>query len=102
MRPELYTVAQLLAMFIRTGHGPIEAMRGTIRRGTGPVVEELGEAMRWIAGGMGEAEALERLAEDTAEPAAARLYRLLGAGVEAGSDLGAALLTTSDDLRSQR
>ena len=102
MRVELYTVAHLLAMLIRTGHGPMHAVRSVIDRGRGPVVDELSEAMAWIAGGMSEADAFERLAEDTPEPAAGRLYRLLASGIQAGGDLGTALLTVSDDLRSAR
>ena len=102
MRIELYTVAQLLAMMLRTGHGTIESIHLVVRRSRGPVVEELSEAMSWIAGGLAESEAFERLAEDTPEPAAARLYRLLATGTRAGSDLGKALLIVSDDLRSER
>ena len=102
MRVELYTVAHLLAMLIRTGHGPMHAVRAVLERGRGPVVEELSEAMSWIAGGMSEADAFERLAEDTPEPAAARLYRLVASGIQAGGDLGTALLTVSDDLRAAR
>ena len=102
MRVELYTVAHLLAMMIRTGNGLMQAVRLVIGRGHGPVVEELTEAMSWIGGGMGEADAFERLAEDTPEPAAARLYRLIASGSHAGGDLGTALLTVSDDLRAAR
>ena len=102
MRLELYTVAQLLAMFFRTGRGPMEALRGTVARGRGPVVAELAEALAWCAGGMAETDALERLAMETPEPAAARLYRLLASGIAAGGDLAEALLRVSDDLRAER
>ena len=102
MRIELYTVAQLLAMMLRTGHGTIESILLVVRRSRGPVVDEMAEALGWIAGGLSEAEAFERLAEDTPEPAAARLYRLLATGTRAGADLGSALLTVSDDLRAAR
>jgi pilus assembly protein TadC len=102
MRVELYTVAHLLAMLVRTGRGPVESLHEVVRRGRGPAVEELGEALRWIAGGMNEGEALDRLAEDSPEPAAARLYRLIAAGIEAGGDLGSSLLVISDDLRAER
>jgi tight adherence protein C len=102
MRVELYTVAQLLAMLIRTGHGLVQAMRSVVGRTRGAVVDEIAEALRWMAGGMGESEALERLAEDSPEPAAARLYRLLASGIAAGGDLGHALLSVSDELRSAR
>jgi len=102
MRIELYTAAHLLAMLIRTGHGPLQSVRLLVARGRGPVIEELGEALAWAAGGMGEVEAFERLAADTPEPAAARVYRLLASGIAAGGDLGTALLAMSDDLRAER
>ena len=102
MRVELYTVAHLLAVMLRTGHGTIESILLVVRRSRGPVVDELSEGLGWIAGGLSEADAFERLAEDTPEPAAARLYRLLATGTRAGADLGGALLTVSDDLRAAR
>jgi hypothetical protein len=30
MRSQLYTVAQLLAVYVRTGHGPTEAVRAVV------------------------------------------------------------------------
>lgn len=102
MRVDLYTVAQLLAIMIRTGYGPVGAIREVVTRGRGPVVEELADALAWVAGGRPEGEALERLALDTAEPLAARLYRVLAAGIQAGGDLAQSLRAVADDLRAQR
>ena len=102
MRVDLYTVAQLLAIMIRTGYGPVGAIREVVSRGRGPVIEELEEALRWVAGGRPEPEALERLAIETAEPLAARLYRVLAAGIQAGGDLAESLRAVADDLRAER
>ncbi|MDQ3569792.1 MAG: type II secretion system F family protein [Actinomycetota bacterium] len=102
MRSELYTVAQLLAVYIRTGHGPVEAVREVASRGLGPVAAELREAVSWITGGTVPHQAYERLAESTAEPLAARLYRLLGSATTSGGDIAHALLALSDDVRSER
>lgn len=102
MRVDLYTVAQLLAIMIRTGYGPVGAIREVVSRGRGPVIEELDEALRWVAGGRPESEALERLALDTPEPLAARLYRVLATGIQAGGDLAQSLRAVADDLRSER
>jgi Flp pilus assembly protein TadB len=102
MRAELYTVAQLIAMYVRAGRGSVQAVQAVCDRGTGPVIAELREALSWMAGGLGQADAYDRLADDTAEPAASRLYRLLADSIRSGGDLGGALLTISDDLRAER
>lgn len=102
MRSEAYTVAQLMAVHVRTGHGPVEAVRAVCSVGRGPVVAELREALAWIGGGTSSQRAYEKLAESTPEPAAARLYRLLSASSRSGGDIGRALLAISNDLRAER
>lgn len=102
LRIELYTVNQLLAMHLKTGGGPIQAIQRIVERGRGVVVEELGEALRLIAGGMPPAEAFSRLADLSAEPQAARTYALLASGAERGSDVASALLAFSEDIRDER
>lgn len=102
MRIELYTVAQLISMQMRTGHGSVAAVQQVASRGRGPVVSELSEALNWMSSGMAQADAYERLSQETPEPAAARLYRALSDGVRSGGDLAGTLLTISDDLRSER
>ncbi len=102
MRIELYTVSQLIAMQMRTGQGSVAAVQEVTRRGRGPVVRELAEALNWMSSGMEQSEAYERLGVETPEPAAARLYRALADGVRSGGDLASTLLTISDDLRSER
>jgi tight adherence protein C len=102
MRIELYTVNQLMAMQLRAGGGVMQAIRQLVRRGRGVVIEELGEALRGVESGAVPAEALEREAELTAEPSAARTYRVLASGVEHGADLASALLELSEDIRDDR
>ncbi|HWD08051.1 MAG TPA: type II secretion system F family protein [Actinomycetota bacterium] len=102
MRIELYTVNQLLAMQLKTGGGPIQAVQRVVDRGSGAVVEELSEVLYLIAGGMPAAEAFSRAAELTAEPQAARTYRLLAAGAERGTDVAVALRAFSEDIRDDR
>ncbi|MGH9189980.1 MAG: type II secretion system F family protein [Acidimicrobiales bacterium] len=101
MRSELSTVAQLLAVHIRTGHGPVEAVRAISARGLGPVAGELREGLAWINGGLAPGAAYEALAEASAEPLAARLYRLLGSATTSGGDVAPGLLALADDVRSQ-
>lgn len=102
MQAEVYTIAQLLAVHLRTGHGPVEAVRSVCRSGRGPVIEELRDGLSWMSSGIPPAECYQRLAEQTAAPSAARLYRLLGANAQSGGDIGRALLAVADDVRSER
>ncbi|HEY8202352.1 MAG TPA: type II secretion system F family protein [Actinomycetota bacterium] len=102
MRIELYTVNQLLAVHLRTGGGPIQAVQRLVERGHGAVIDELSEALRLIGGGIRPAEAFTRLAATTAEPQAARTYELLASGAERGADLAGAMLSLSDDIRQTR
>ncbi|NNE97047.1 MAG: hypothetical protein HKN24_13560, partial [Acidimicrobiales bacterium] len=74
MRSEVYTVAQLLAVRLRTGSGPVDAVRSVCQMARGPVVAELAEALSWISSGVNAQRAYDKLAEATDEVAAARLY----------------------------
>jgi tight adherence protein C len=102
MRLELYTVAHLLTMLARANHTPSMAIRQVIDRGRGPVVEELREAQSWVASGLTLAQAMERLSQDTVEPAAARIYRILGEASQQGSDVAESLMTVANTLRAER
>ncbi|MGH9011604.1 MAG: type II secretion system F family protein [Acidimicrobiia bacterium] len=102
MRTELVTIAQILAVYAHTGHGPVEAIREVTRRGRGEVIGELRQALSWITGGTDPRQAYDRLAERTPEPAAARLYRILGSAARSGGDTARSLVGFADDLRAER
>jgi tight adherence protein C len=102
MRLELYTVNHLLAMNVRTGAGPIQAVQRLVDRGSGAVVEELRAVLTAVRRGTAEPAAFRRAAELTPEPAAARTYKLFAAGAERGVDLAAGLRALSEDLRDAR
>lgn len=102
MRVELYTMCQLVAVYLRAGNGTVDAVRAVTTRGQGPVVDELRDALAWIGAGMRPQEAYARLAEITPEPAAARLYRSLGSSAASGGDVAQALLAMAADLRAER
>lgn len=101
-RLELYTVNQLLAMHVRSGAGPVQAVQRLVNRANGVVVDELAETLGWMQRGMSEADAFRRAADLTPEPSAARTYKLFAASAERGSDLGGALRALSEDLRDAR
>ena len=102
IRLELYTINHLLAMHVRTGAGPMQAVQRLVDRGHGAAVGELRDALAWIRSGMGEAAAFRRAAELSPEPSATRTYQLLAAGVERGVDLAGGLLALSEDIRDSR
>jgi tight adherence protein C len=102
IRLELYTVNQLLAMDVRTGAGPMQAVQRLVDRGRGAAVSELRDALAWIRSGMGESVAFRRAAELSPEPSATRTYQLVAAGIERGVDLAGGLLALSEDIRDAR
>jgi Flp pilus assembly protein TadB len=102
MRLELYTVNQLLAMHVRTGAGPIQAVQRLVDRGEGAVVDELDAVLVAVRHGTPEARAFRAAAELTPEPNAARTYNVFAAGAERGVDLAGALRALSEDLRDAR
>ncbi len=102
MRLELYTVNQLLAMHVRTGAGPIQAVQRLVDHGSGAVVAELDSVLLAVRRGTAEPAAFRRAAELTPEPAAARTYKLFAAGAERGVDLAGGLRALSEDLRDAR
>jgi len=102
MRLELYTVNQLLAMHVRTGAGPIQAVQRLVDRGEGAVIDELESVLVAVRHGTPEARAFCDAADITPEPNAARTYNLFAAGAERGVDLAGALRALSEDLRDAR
>ena len=102
MRIELYTINQLLAIYLRTSGSPTLAAQRLVRRARGSVIDELNEALRLHARGMPASQAFGRIASTTPEPLAARTYKLLSSGSERGADLARALLALSEDVRDQR
>jgi len=102
MRLELVTIDQVLAIHVRAGAGPVQAITRIVDRGHGEVVDELRAILASIRSGRAEAEAFRHAAAVTAEPHAARTYRLFALAAEQGADLGTALRALSDDLRDVR
>ena len=102
LRLELVTIDQVLAIHVRAGAGPVQAITRIVDRGHGEVVEELRAILASIRSGRAEAEAFRYAATVTAEPHAARTYRLFALAAEQGADLGTALRALSDDLRDVR
>jgi tight adherence protein C len=101
MRSELYTVCQLIAIYLRTGDTPAGSVDRLVRRAKGEVIGELATAGAQIRSGSPPQAVFEQLTSTTPEPSAARLYRLLSSTWTAGGDSDA-LLALAEDLRSSR
>lgn len=101
MRSELYTVCQLLAVYLRTGDTPAGALDRLMRRARGEVATELAGAAAQIRTGAPVSIAFERLVSTTPEPGSARLYRLLSSTWTAGGD-DQALFALGEDMRASR
>ena len=102
IRLELPTVNQLLALHVRTGAGPMQAVQRVVARGHGVVVDELETALRRSRAGGRESDAFRSIALMTPEPSAARTYELFAVAVERGADLAEGLLALGDQLREAR
>ena len=102
MRASLYTVCHLIAVHMATSTGGLlNAVRAVTVIASGPVSDELVETLNSITHGDDAVVSLTRTAEQTAEPSAARLYRMLAAETR-GGDPTAALLDLANVLRLAR
>jgi Flp pilus assembly protein TadB len=99
---ELATVAQVLALHVRTGAGPLQAVQRFSERAHGALAEELRAVVASVRAGSREADAFRRAAEMTPAAEAARMHLLFANGVDRGADLASALLAIADDLRDSR
>jgi tight adherence protein C len=102
IRLELPTINQLLALHVRAGAGPMQAVQRVVARTHGVVVDELAAALRRARGGGRESDAFRSIAAVTPEPSAARTYELFAVAVERGADLAEGLLALGDQLREAR
>jgi tight adherence protein C len=101
MQAEITTVAQLLAVYLRTGDTPAGALDRFAARTSGAIPSELAAAANQIRSGTPAPQVLDLLATTTPEPGAARLYRVYGSAWSSGGD-PEALLALADDLRASR
>lgn len=101
MQAEAHMVAQLLAIYLRTGDTPMGAVERLTERAEGVVLDELAAAVALIRSGSPAADVFDQLSRSTSEPNAARLYRLYGATWQASGD-PAALLSLAEVLRAGR
>jgi len=102
LRSDLPTVAGLLSPKIVNNKSLAVAIETLVAQGSGPVISDLARALHLTAAGYGLGRALDLLAGETTEEAAARFYRFLATATTGGIDLPNALLDQADELRAAR
>ncbi len=98
-RAELFSICQILAICARATPSLLAITEHVARRTHGVVAGELREVLRWIAAGTPTEVAFAEAARLAAEPAAARLYRVMASAAESGGDIADALMVQSEDIR---
>lgn len=99
MTAEFPTVADLLALAVAAGEGPLGALERLSRIGRGALAAELGRALAQTRAGATLPEALDALAARTSLPALARFADGVAVAVERGTPLAEVLRAQAVDVR---
>lgn len=99
MMAELPTVAELLALSVAAGEGPVGALERVATLSRGELARELGRALADARAGATLVQALERLADRTALPAMRRFVDGVVVAVERGTPLADVLRAQAVDVR---
>jgi tight adherence protein C len=101
-RSDLPIIAGLLSPRVQNTKSLAVAIGDLTAEGSGPVIDDLARAMHATSTGVSLANALELIAREAVDPAAARFYRFLATGTTGSINLPKALLDQADELRNQR
>ncbi|MEQ6902680.1 type II secretion system F family protein [Nocardioides sp. YIM 152588] len=96
---EFPTVAELLALAVAAGEGPVAALDRVVRRSRGELGRELGGVLAEIRIGEPVAESFDRLAARTGVPVVARFAHGVAVAVERGTPLADVLHAQAADVR---
>jgi tight adherence protein C len=99
MLAEFPTVAELLALAVTAGEGPVGALERVTRSSSGELTAELRRALDDARAGAPLVTALERLAARTSLPALARFVDGVAVAVERGTPLADVLRAQAVDVR---
>lgn len=102
MLAEFPTVADLLALAVAAGEGPVGALERVARVSTGELARELGSALADARAGAGLVQALDGIGERTSLPALARFADGIAVAVERGTPLADVLRAQAADVRETR
>ena len=96
---EFPTVAELLALAVAAGEGPVAALARVVRRSGGELSGELADVLAAIRTGEPVADAFDRLAATTGVPVVARFAHGVAVAVERGTPLADVLHAQAADVR---
>ena len=96
---ELPTVAELLALSVVAGEGPVGALERVVRSTRGALADELARTLADARAGTPLTRALERLADRTGLPPLTRFAEGVAVAVERGTPLADVLRAQAQDVR---
>ena len=99
MLQEFPTIAELLALAVTAGEGPVGALERVTRISAGELSRELGRALAYARAGATLVQALEGVAARTTLPALARFVDGVAIAVERGTPLAEVLRAQAVDVR---
>lgn len=99
MLQEFPTIAELLALAVTAGEGPVGALERVTRISAGELSRELGRALADARAGRSLVHALEGIASRTSLPALARFVDGVAVAVERGTPLAEVLRAQAVDVR---
>ncbi|MGH8825314.1 MAG: type II secretion system F family protein [Jiangellaceae bacterium] len=102
MLAEFPTIADLLALSVAAGEGPVGALERVARVGTGELAGELRRALSEARTGAGLVQALDGVAERTTLAPLARFVDGVAVAVERGTPLADVLRAQAADVREAR
>jgi tight adherence protein C len=98
---EFPTIAELLALAVGAGEGPVGALERVTRLSHGELSRELGRALADARAGASVVTALEGMAARTSLPALARFVDGMAIAVERGTPLAEVLRAQATDVREE-
>lgn len=96
---EFPTIAELLALAVAAGEGPVAALDRVVRRSHGELGRELAGVLAGIRTGEPVADAFDRLGATTGVPVVARFAHGVAVAVERGTPLADVLHAQAADVR---
>lgn len=99
MVAELPAVAELLALAVSAGEGPMAALERVARTTTGAMTSQINDALAEIRSGTPMVVALERLAGRSSEPAVGRFAEGIAVAIDRGTPLADVLRAQAQDAR---
>ena len=99
MLQEFPTIAELLALAVTAGEGPVGALERVTRLSAGELSRELGRALADARAGATLVQALEGVAARTTLPALARFVDGVAIAIERGTPLAEVLRAQAVDVR---